>query len=662
MEVVKLNYKKYIGERKDDIIKAIDKAYEKDKSFKMLIRANAGGGKTHLTMSLTDYLSNKYNYVTIFNTPNKAQAKQLGKQYKVKSVTSGVKIKNTDTKLVTVTDKTDEVKVDMIDKGVVLVRDEVHETISHFRNKATQKLFKLSEKSKIVIDLTATPRMPLEYFKYDLVIDMECNGDDKNIDLFSLIECEDVKSSSMDFIIKMLKSKKKILCMLNSKDVSKKMSKEIQKLGFKSELLNADTKDSQIYSELIENQLIDENYDIIFVTKLVENGINIRNKDIIPVEIIINNRNYNLDSTIQFFARLRNLNSNAFMFIKKIEEKRPKKELDLIKKELRFKAEMVKKHYSSEYLKKFIGNDIEEIKDYRARNLGLISGEYVNPMFKIVKVDDETNDTYIDEKALIYEAYKEYDRILVEYAKELFFFLKANIKSNKFKRFEYLNQYDIEESEEDKQNEKQFKIEQRQKALQIVKDNTDNANFIEWLYDDSIEIVNNSLKKDCKFLLEQEKVIKILRYGISKKVPASVMLQAFSKYDKDIDIKWVVYRYVNIKDNKNGNIVLDGQNTRNVIIRNIENLKKEKKSLTLNQDILLDLAKDLIVLYDNTKEKPRYFDLNKFTKYFNDDLKINNLSTPLDKLIELLGVFYTIKYKTNRNIYIIENLKLKFNL
>lgn len=192
----------------------------------VLIVANAGGGKTYITMKTFAKLSMRpenENVRYVISVPNRNQSNQNEKseslsQYGAKSVVGSKDGKRS----VTVNAVTDKIYSCVYDKTlelveilkcngyeVVLVLDEAHKLISdnNFRKSAISGIEKAFDIVDQTIMMTATPRRCLEFYKYSIIYDLKDVCAVNNIEDFRIC-LTDNRDATLLFNIKRMLAQK----------------------------------------------------------------------------------------------------------------------------------------------------------------------------------------------------------------------------------------------------------------------------------------------------------------------------------------------------------------------------------------------------------------------------------------------------------------------
>jgi hypothetical protein len=238
-----------------------------------------------------------------------------------------------------------------------LVVDEAHNMVNHFefRSSAMNNLKDLSDLSKAVIYMTATP----DYINF------------KNIDFLIKISPENPSAKS-GTVVKYYNDSKSILCNVITNlhipgNIDVVYARDIKKLetiqhvistkfsGIETHLLYADMKnDSKIYDNLSRHQMLAAEWTfqsggILFTTNLIVDGVNICDRNIGNVYLL------DPDSTtdlVQFPARFRNGYSNYFIFISGNKPETP---------QALSRQELVQKYYQMAFMQKRSYDNVKTI-------------------------------------------------------------------------------------------------------------------------------------------------------------------------------------------------------------------------------------------------------------------------------------------------------------
>ena len=188
-----------------------------------------------------------------------------------------------------------------------LVIDEYHNlTIQQFRGGAIKGILKNAKKFKKVVALTGTPEgvlyhrinLPTLYFepkenitnKAPYII-LKKNRSIKDIDVVADLIKKFHKPGTIDFVLK------------NQKSQLISLKKALEKKGFKCALVTADHKNEPVFKEIVEYQEITSDVDVVLSTIVINDGINILNRNIGHIYL---GSIYNPLTIKQYIGRFRN--------------------------------------------------------------------------------------------------------------------------------------------------------------------------------------------------------------------------------------------------------------------------------------------------------------------------------------------------------------------
>lgn len=514
-----LNYKNKIGyDLKGEITEILQR-----RNQTVLVVANAGGGKTYVTLQVASELveaNEKNNVAYILSVPTTSQSNQnevgddlvefgfesvVGKGSKLvgkddkETITD--KVKRGVRKYSCVFDTTYKVVEELKKEGleVVLVVDEAHKLIwDTYREDALNGLDKSMIEADMIMMMTATPRTCLKYYKYDEIFELTDTDLKNNINEFKVRFTNNWELTLRKHIREIKKAGKVSLIRLNNKELIKSLKKSLEKQGYIVEVLTSNNKDGYIFKTIEQDGYIGADVDIVFCTSVVECGISLKDPDIIPIEIIREFRDFNSDNTIQFFARprkqvlggimiIKNYQENLGEIVKALKEKRSKN------KDKEIHAS-VRQLCSDEKYFREINNEINE--DYRYLQLALnkavevrgniyarefISNEIkYRDRHKVIEFDEANLKIYINAKKVIQRAFKVMDEFIITsspllletFFKESIFYGSVDVDVD---NGEEVNEDDIKGAKEAKEERK--KMVEDSKAQEEM--------YKEWLLDEN---------------------------------------------------------------------------------------------------------------------------------------------------------------------------------
>ncbi|BAP60925.1 hypothetical protein MMKA1_08080 [Methanococcus maripaludis KA1] len=304
----------------DYIFNRIDeKCNGKQKEICML--SPTGSGKT--TAIFNKFISNNENK-TILAVPYLSNSKQLGLKYKnqkgIVALYENSKISqeklNSANFIVTTYDQIGRLAERKDISEFNLYVDEAHNVVlqHNFRNQALDALNKVSKLVNRTIYVTATnynlnyKKLPIikiiqknKRFKYD-----DISVVDSNVPLKLLIEAvlydyEDQKESGKTQII-----------FNNNKEQNRKIKARLEEQGIICALLDAESKESIEYTNVMEEEKLPENLDVCICTSAIADGVNIENLNIGNLHI---HKIDNFNTFLQFIARFRNGCQKIYLYV-----------------------------------------------------------------------------------------------------------------------------------------------------------------------------------------------------------------------------------------------------------------------------------------------------------------------------------------------------------
>ena len=341
-EVEKLKYKNKIGYSLTSNIKEMLTA----RGRKYLLIANAGGGKTYTILkssSELNELDKDAKVVYILAVPNTSQSNQnqvnedlaefgflsiVGEKSKLEidseyeSITEMLKAGHR--KYSCVFDKVIDVieESKKMDLEVVLVVDEAHKLVwDTYRGEALEGMDKSIELADMVLMMTATADVCKHYYQYNKIFELEDTALENNIKDFKVIYSNNW-GMTLRRELRRLKKKNKIALIKIGCSIEKlnSLKTALEKQGYLVEILSSKNKNGYAFKTIEQFGLIGADVDIVLTTSVVECGISLKDKDIVPIEIIRKAHDFNLDNSTQFFARPRKKVSEGIMIVKSYNE------------------------------------------------------------------------------------------------------------------------------------------------------------------------------------------------------------------------------------------------------------------------------------------------------------------------------------------------------
>ena len=637
------------------IIKYQNKITEKSEELKMylvkkgryLVVAPTGGGKTYTVINSFNELSKIYkDYYFIIACPNRVQNEQNEKSYphcEIYSLVGGNKVYEDKTKISMVYEKANEIiENHFINENmkIILVIDEAHELIysdkKDFRHRAISQLEELESKCHTVIHLTATPRPNSYLYEYDdtIVFEPINKKDINNIGKFLALRSPDSKQTLCDSIKKLLSQNYKILLHYNNIEDSRNLQVLLQEnfKGKKISLYNSNRETTRqeeykrIHKSITEDSLIPNDIDILITSSKITNGTNLNNKGFIPIMYIDSKIHFNLDTSEQFYQRLREGSDLALLIYQDTEGKGELINLnDIIKSEIK-KAECGVKsiEFTLNMMKQYTNEPIKEIKKVLDANKW--SHKVGTNIYSFVEYDEEKDIVFINKKSLIRYCIGVSDTSLLNDSQELLTRLKTRIKANTFSYGVDLpgGNKDSEKLKESKASKKTSKKEYKEEKIRELREmiqDEDNKKILKTYltqYKDESEdlklkLTKSSMAEDLRELvdeLEQEETIfkSILRVCESNRIHTDTesFRETLSIYIDsgldEIEFKNRLYVHWNNLDFK---IFASIQNEYTTIRRTLDEVKDKQGRLT--EQIQYELCKKIfpkLKYRENKKLRP----------------------------------------------------------
>lgn len=487
----------------------------------VLVVANAGGGKTYVTLEVASELveldkDKKTAYILAVPTTSQSNQNEVsedliqfgftsivgeGSQIEAKkddkeSLTD--KIKGGARKFSCVFDKVDEVVKELKKQKieVVLVIDEAHKLIwDTYRKKALKEVDASLLDVDMTVMLTATPRTCLKYYKFDEIFELKDKNVKNNIAKFSIRFTNNWEETLRKHIKQIHKAGKVALIRLNNKKLITSLRTSLMNQGYLVEVMSSEDKEGYTFKTIEKFGMIGADVDIVFCTSVIECGISIKDRDIVPIEIIRSYKDFNSDNTIQFFARprkevlggimiIKNYQENLQEAIKTLKEKRSKA------KDKEIKATVRQLCNEEAYFRKI---DLEVAQDFQYLNNSLTKAlldgivyarEFMVNELKckdrndVIVFDEENLKLYVDEKKVIQRVYKQMDEdiiiksplLLETYFKDSIFYGEVDIDMDNGEELDEEDKKSIAEAKAERK-----KIVEEKKAQEEV--------YKEWLKD-----------------------------------------------------------------------------------------------------------------------------------------------------------------------------------
>lgn len=628
----------------------------------ILLDSPTGSGKTYTIIKAFKELSSKYkDRVFIILCPNRVQNEQNGKEYGVNIIVGGVNAEQHITVMSGVYEKIDEIMEAYRDKDITLIVDEAHELIESvsYRNKQAISRIELAmEKTFNTIHMTATPRKLKEIYEYDNMYKFDFKEIDNNLNNLNIIPAKDI-DKTLFTLVKLNKqnNKQSLVFMSGSKNDIKTLGDVLRRKGYKVGVITSEDKQDSLYLHIVEHSKIPDEYDVILSTKVLECGTNIKNKNVVPIEVVKDVNHFNLDSTEQKFARLREKNEEAYLVVREPKEVKSIISFDDIKEELTKFALATTRNI--ELLKETQKNiSIEDYVELMKESIRLQVSAISGISGGILDFNEDELKVAINKKNLINRVFRDYDKQFLYNLDMLAEALKGRVKAN---NIEVL--FDIVETESDEFKEdlreakkltKEIKTENTNKAKHIIMYLYENKYLEEYLFaEDKFELlqrfktyVSESLYNDFKFLEQEEKEllkiqklfdITVLSEDLEKLIKLYQVFETLAEVDRYAKkISYLEFNEVNPKE------LPDIYSSYAVIRRKFDKVKDAQGRVT--QKDILALVKDLHkkkLLWQFDKQRLKE-DYEKYLVEKDKAKKQKILNRIINKTIHELNLIYVL--------------------
>lgn len=278
-----------------------------------LITSSTGLRKTSTLINICQEIlkeDKKNRYVVLFVSPTNIQALQNTNNYNtngIKNTFDNLDMNNVNTLVF------DKIKVfakelKKAKQRLILIIDEAHELVyaNNYRSYALDLIKRVSSIAKTVVHVTATPRSLQFVYKYNNILEFrqDRNTNNRVTKFYLEEEHEDI------LLNKLINEDKKFIVMINNKRTISKINKIVKRTTKKKivTLTSADKENENFTNLVLENKLCDD-VDIVLCTSVLNDGINILNKDFELIMYVDNKAHFNLDTVKQFIGRLRDNNT-----------------------------------------------------------------------------------------------------------------------------------------------------------------------------------------------------------------------------------------------------------------------------------------------------------------------------------------------------------------
>lgn len=302
-----IQFKKYLMDKTDNE-EALTKLFSYTKS---LLKSPTGSGKTYSLIEIAKKVALKTGRRIIFAVPKKKQAEQIGHEYNIPYVTGDTKSIDQDGNvIVCVYDslaKVFNLKEWAIDNKTTICVDECHRMRydSTFRVRAIHGIKKVIKHTNYIF-ISATTRV-MEDIDFEYKVECKPESPNYNYGLCYICNYNSTLINSVIEVINLVKAgiKRKILLFIENKDTLQKLKTYLETVyGYRVAVLTSETKEEVAMQGLVENSVL-EGFDIYLATSVIEEGINIKNKEQFVCIYAVDSLNPSYDSLEQACARLR---------------------------------------------------------------------------------------------------------------------------------------------------------------------------------------------------------------------------------------------------------------------------------------------------------------------------------------------------------------------
>ena len=637
----------------------------------ILMTAPTGAGKTYSIVKSFKEKSKDKDRVFIILCPNRVQNEQNGQDYNINVVIGGKRTEQHIQVLSAVYEKISEIMEAYRDKKITLVIDEAHQLIESisYREKAIKKIDEASKKAYNVIHLTATDRKLKEYYTYNYIFKFDYETNQNNLDTLSIIPSKDVEEN----LFKLLKinknnNKKSLVFLSGSKQNMLNISETLKKKNYNVGTITSTDKHSLLYRNIVEKSSIATKYDVILSTKVLECGTNIKDSNVVPIEVIENPKHFDLDSTEQKFARLRTKNQSGYILFqeKKAEENNIKSFYEIkndIETSLKYCIEGIKAFISASNI------GIADIKMALEESLKLYISAVSGALHNSLEIDENLN-IIVNKKKIINAAFREYDKQFLynddELKKELEKRIKADNVEVLFDISDEETQAFKEDLKETKKLQKEIKEANTEKAKNIINKLASDTYLEEYLYsEDRFLLMQNyenyvpEVYEKLHFVEEEEKeLLKVQKlYNVQVLSENFEMLIKFyntCKSVSDADRYAKHFNYLTFNQINSGDVP-DMYSSYGILRRKFDKVKNKQGRIT-QKDIISVVTelhtKKLLWQFDKQRMKQ---DFEAYLKETDKKKRDKILKRITEKTINELSLIYEVR--NDEKGYYISSLK-----
>lgn len=269
---------------------------------RLLVDSPTGSGKTTNFMGAFKELANEDLHFYIFAAPTRPLTEQIAKEHDVFCVVGGINklkqsifesVKNGNRLFVSVFDKVAELISHIesfsglkVDFSIVI--DEFHEFTSAYNYRFTviDQLEKLSRSATTLIGLSGTCEDVLKT-DFDKLITID-NGNRKSPNLdyrvftYDTMENGTSKPENADLmlipVIRGMLQQVRVLLFVNSVERIRRIVRLLKGEGISCQVVTSDNKQSETYTNIIENGKIDDSTQVVISTTVLSTGVSIKNE------------------------------------------------------------------------------------------------------------------------------------------------------------------------------------------------------------------------------------------------------------------------------------------------------------------------------------------------------------------------------------------------
>lgn len=516
---VMLEFNKYLTDRKGNE-EELTKLFNITKG---LLKAPTGSGKTYSLIEIAKKVAVKTGRRIIFAVPKKKQAEQIGKEYKIPCVTGATKKIEEEGNVITCVydslGKVFKLKEWAIDDRTTVICDECHRLRYdiNFRTRAIHGIKKIIKDTNYIF-ISATTRI-IEDVEFEYKIECKTEKVNYNYDLCYICDYDGTLINSVLEVINLINAgkKHKILLFIENKDTLQKLKKYLEEVyNYKVAVLTSETKEEEAMQGLVNNSVL-EGYEIYLATSVIEEGINIKNKNKFVCIYTVDSLNPSYDSLEQACARLRT-EGHTSIIMRKNNDTAPNidtltKDVDMTFEELERKIVNVNMIYEM-----YKTNDL--YKDNKSFMDSISIGRYIY-------FNDETEFWEADKDKFLRFTELQKEK---EIAKNKFLHesqVRARVKAKEFAYLNLTTNKDDPTNERYKEISKEFNEEKQQEIDNLIESITNmreeaRACLYEALYSNTIGREGSTLKEEEKQLITtirgHKEVSKLLKEIIKYKV------------------------------------------------------------------------------------------------------------------------------------------------